>query len=66
MRQLLHDRTLVRRYVPLLVFDGFCREGRNLGIRTSYADAAATIGHVFGIADPSTGKSFFGGIALFQ
>jgi phosphopentomutase len=55
-----------REYAPLLVFDGICREGRNLGIRASYADVGATIGHIFGIADPITGKSFLEELPSFH
>lgn len=55
-----------REYVPLLVFDGFCGEGRNLGVRSSYADVGATISRIFGVDDPVIGRSFLEELPSFR
>lgn len=50
-----------REYVPLLVY---CKEcaGRDLGIRSTFADIAATIGEIFKVKKLPYGKSFLGEI----
>ena len=48
-----------REYVPLLVYDQSIAEGKNLGVRQSFADVGATIAEVFGIKGTGSGKSFF-------
>lgn len=50
-----------REYVPLLVYyDGITP--KNLGVRKTYADVAATIAEYFGIEYDCPGESFLGGI----
>jgi len=46
-----------REYVPLLVWSSAMARGAHLGVRTSFADVAATIAELFAI-DPECGKSF--------
>nr|WP_041275828.1 phosphopentomutase [Desulforamulus ruminis] len=46
-----------REYVPLLVFGAPVKGGVNLGIRSSFADVAATLGDFFGVPF-KTGTSF--------
>jgi len=47
-----------REYVPLLAFTKSVKEGKNLGIRESFADLGATIAEIFGVTAPKYGKSF--------
>ena len=46
-----------REYIPLLVFGKMLKPGVNLGVRTSFADIASTIGELWHIKYPK-GKSF--------
>lgn len=47
-----------REYVPLLVTGKSVRAGANLGVRTTFADLAATIADVLAVEPPPTGTSF--------
>lgn len=48
-----------REYVPLLVYSkSFNAAGNDLGVRSSFADIAATIAGIFGINDIKNGTSF--------
>jgi phosphopentomutase len=47
-----------REYIPLLIFGNRVREGVNLGIRSSFADVAATLAQIFDVAPPELGESF--------
>lgn len=49
-----------REYVPLLVYSPrFAQGGRELSLRTTFADIAATVAENFGVTSPEHGKSFF-------
>jgi phosphopentomutase len=47
-----------REYVPLLVAGPRVRAGADLGTRETFADVAATISEMFGLARPPVGRSF--------
>ncbi len=47
-----------REYVPVLITGEHVRKGVNLGVRSTFADLAATIADVFGVKRPSSGSSF--------
>ena len=47
-----------REYIPLLVFGPKVKDNVDLGIRTSFADVAATIAEAFSLPMPSIGTSF--------
>lgn len=47
-----------REYVPILVTGEGVRDGLDLGVRSSFADVAATIRDLLGLPGPRTGKSF--------
>lgn len=47
-----------REYVPLLVCGKDVLAGTNLGVRETFADIAATLTEIFGLAFDSPGKSF--------
>lgn len=47
-----------REYVPILITGEHVRDGVNLGVRSTFADLAATIADVFGVKRPSSGRSF--------
>lgn len=47
-----------REYVPILITGKQVRAGTNLGVRTSFADLAATIADVLGVELPPAGQSF--------
>ncbi|MCQ6558103.1 phosphopentomutase [Paenibacillus mendelii] len=47
-----------REYVPLLVYGPSLQSAGSLGIRTTFADIAATIAHNFGVERPGNGTSF--------
>jgi phosphopentomutase len=49
-----------REFVPLLVYTRGCKEGTYLGIRSTFADIAATVAEAFSVPWESRGKSFFG------
>jgi phosphopentomutase len=50
-----------REYVPLLVYaNTFQGAERNLGVRETFADLAATVADIFGIKKTESGKSFAG------
>lgn len=51
-----------REYVPLLVYSKRFKEGRNLGLRKTYSDIAATIAENFGVPAPAYGTSFLSNI----
>lgn len=48
-----------REFVPLLVYSKDCRNGSSLGIRSSFADVAATVAEALSVPWKSPGKSFF-------
>jgi phosphopentomutase len=52
-----------REYIPLLVFGNPVKPDADLGIRTTFADAGATVADVFGIQPPVIGQSFLKEIA---
>lgn len=47
-----------REYIPLLVYGKQVKQGKNLHVRDTFADIAATIAERFAIADFPTGTSF--------
>lgn len=47
-----------REYVPLLVWHRNIEAGRDLGIRSTFADVGATIAHNFNVSSPQYGISF--------
>ncbi|ADH60276.1 phosphopentomutase [Thermoanaerobacter mathranii subsp. mathranii str. A3] len=47
-----------REYVPLLVYSPLMKHGVNLGVRSTYADIAATIAEVFEVGSTKHGTSF--------
>ena len=47
-----------REYIPLLVFGKQVKHSVDLGIRSSFADVAATIAETFSVTPPAIGKSF--------
>jgi phosphopentomutase len=47
-----------REYTPMLAFGKALKQGVDLGTRATFADIAATILEIFGIADTLAGKSF--------
>jgi len=47
-----------REYVPLLVYGQSIKNGRNLGIRQTFADIAASISEYFNVGHKSAGTSF--------
>jgi phosphopentomutase len=47
-----------REYVPLLVYSPRFRETASLGLRSTFADAGATIADNFGAVMPEYGESF--------
>ena len=51
-----------REYVPILVAGTAVQEGVNLGVRSTFADLAATIADIFGVKAPPQGESFKVGI----
>lgn len=46
-----------REFVPVLLYDPANRKGRDLGVRTSFADVGATVAEALGVKSPS-GKAF--------
>jgi len=51
-----------REYVPILTYAPALAGNTNLGVRASFADVAATIAEVFGIAGTGVGESFWGAL----
>lgn len=47
-----------REYVPLLVYSPLMKHGVNLGVRSTYADIAATIAETFRVGPTKHGTSF--------
>jgi phosphopentomutase len=47
-----------REYVPLLITGAVIKAGANIGVRASFADLAATIADILGVAAPPAGTSF--------
>ena len=47
-----------REYVPLIVYGKKCRKGVNLGIRSTFADVAATAADLLGADGTGLGTSF--------
>lgn len=47
-----------REYIPILMVGKGSGKGRNIGVRDSFADIAATIGEALGVAVETEGKSF--------
>jgi len=47
-----------REYVPLLVYSPLMKHGVNLGVRSTYADIAATIAEIFEVGSTKHGTSF--------
>ncbi|MDY6847595.1 MAG: phosphopentomutase [Thermodesulfobacteriota bacterium] len=52
-----------REYVPLLVWGPALQTGCDLGVRSTFADVAATLGDIFGCGSPA-GKSFLPELSL--
>jgi len=57
-----HGTDHTREYVPLLVWYPALRDGRNLGLRETFADVGATVADNFGVTPPAIGRSFLGEI----
>jgi len=53
-----HGTDHTREYVPLFVHHKRIQDGKNLGIRNTFADAGATIADNFGVDKPAHGESF--------
>lgn len=53
-----HGTDHTREYVPLLVWYPALRDGRNLGLRETFADVGATVADNFGVTPPAIGRSF--------
>ena len=53
-----HGTDHTREYVPLLAYSPRFSEGRELPIRTTFADVGATIAENFGVKMPEYGTSF--------
>lgn len=47
-----------REYVPLLVYHRGIEAGRDIGVRSTFADVGATIAHNFNVSSPEHGISF--------
>ncbi|WP_209122483.1 phosphopentomutase [Alkalihalobacillus sp. BA299] len=54
-----HGTDHTREYVPLLVYYKDIEDGKNLSIRTTFADVGATVADNFSIKMPAHGTSFF-------
>jgi phosphopentomutase len=52
-----------REQVPILAYGPPRGAGKDLGVRGSFADVAATVAEALGVPEPSTGKSFYQEIA---
>jgi phosphopentomutase len=52
-----------REYVPLLAYGSALKKGVPLGIRSSFADVAATVAEFFQLPGTGVGQSFWGQIA---
>ena len=53
-----HGTDHTREYVPILVYGKNLKQGVNLGIRESFADAGASVCDFLGIEGPAIGESF--------
>jgi len=53
-----HGTDHTREYVPLLVYYPGLAEGKDLGVRETFADVGATIADNFGVTPPAIGSSF--------
>lgn len=53
-----HGTDHTREYVPLLVYHPSIHAGKDLGIRSTFADVAATIADNFEVQNPEHGESF--------
>ncbi len=53
-----HGTDHTREYVPLLAWSPRFEKGDNLGVRSTFADVAATIADNFGVTRPANGSSF--------
>lgn len=53
-----------REYVPILLNGAQLRGGVNIGVRTTFADLAATLAEFLGVEAPSQGNSFWDEIRL--
>lgn len=53
-----HGTDHTREYVPLLVFHKGINDGRNLGVRQTFADIGATVAENYGVELPEIGVSF--------
>ena len=53
-----HGTDHTREYVPILVYGKNLKQGVNLGIRQSFADAGASVCDFLGIEGPAIGESF--------
>jgi phosphopentomutase len=53
-----------REYVPLLVYWPGCRKGVDLGVRATFADQAASVAEVFGLAWEGAGTSFLAEVGM--
>jgi phosphopentomutase len=47
-----------REYVPILAFGPRCKAGRDLGVRKTFSDVAATLAEIFSVPAPRHGTSF--------
>jgi phosphopentomutase len=52
-----------REYVPVLCYVGGREVGKDLGVRTSFADVGKSIAEFFGLKNSLAGKSFLKDIA---
>ncbi|MEZ4910430.1 MAG: phosphopentomutase [Saprospiraceae bacterium] len=53
-----HGTDHTREYIPILVYHNHIKIGKDLGIRESYADIAASITRYFGLSFNTKGQSF--------
>jgi phosphopentomutase len=57
-----HGTDHTREYVPLLVYHRGIKQGRDLGVRETFADIGVTIAENFGVQAPKLGTSFLSDI----
>jgi phosphopentomutase len=53
-----HGTDHTREYVPLLAYSPAFSQGKDIGLRDTFADIGATIAHNFGVKRPEHGESF--------
>lgn len=59
-----HGTDHTREYTPLIVWGPGLADGKDLGVRTTFADIAATIADNFGVESPAIGTSFLSELQL--